>query len=807
MMKRFLRRIPTAEAMGLILVLIALQTLSRGVAASLRGTSRENLFWICILAALISFGFSKGFSKRKFNGWQSSVWTIALGTASIWILGAGLANPLFELVKSVIAAGPQIVPSVDYRFDLNAQLILDSWTQIADSSIALKLRLLNWWIGSKVHIPINDLLVRNMAWALILWFFSAWIGWYAAQRKAVVAMLPAVLLLMEVIHYNHNRTETLWLMVFLMLLLMGLWNYRNHVAQWETHRVDYSDSIRYDSTQAVLLLAGVIGILSFFTPSISWRDIRDYLRERERAARSQTTEVSSAQQKPVVPQKRIVPIAPLLPREHWLSGGFATSEKIVITIKTGELPPVVIENVTTNAPRYYWRSVVYDQYVSAGWVTSPAPPQSFEANIPLIPGVLNKYRALHLNVQMMEPEGRLFWSGLLNSADVPFTVDWRLRPQSELFPDQSALLQADMFTALSDATAYKVDSFIPAHTIKDLRSAPIEYPEEISKRYLQLPPDIPARVQELAQEITSNETNPYDKAMAIERYLRANYPYDLKIPAPPQGQDVADYFLFDLKRGYCDYYATAMVVLARASGIPARFVSGYAPGEYDAPNAQYVIRELNAHSWMEVYFPEIGWVEFEPTAAQPEIEREESDENPIVTDENKPEKPISEFLFRLINLDVLVWLIPFMVVGLLALLYYGVIERALFLQLEPSTAMNLLYKRFYRSGRPLVGEYTQAETANEFTSKLIHKVDHVWHRFKRLKLAKRTRSNIQQLTDVYQSTLFENHIAQSDDVATAWSLWSRLRIQLLIARINDRVVRLVHTFIRRIKQRDNRISS
>ncbi len=801
MMKRFLRRIPTADAIGLILVLIALQTLSRGVAVSLRGTSRANLLWICILAAVISFCLG----KIKVKGWQAAACTIALGMVSIWILGAGLARPLFDLVKSVIAVGPQIIPSILYRFDVNANQILASWTQVADSSIALKLRLLNWWIGTKVHFPINDALVRNMAWALILWFFSAWIGWYSAQRKAIVAMLPAVLLLMEVTYYSHNRVESLWLMVFLMLLLMGLWNYRNHVAQWEAHRVDYSDSIRYDSTQAVLLLAGVIGILSFITPSISWRDIRDYLRERERAARSQTREVSSAQQ-PVVPQKRIVPIAPLLPREHWLSGGFATSEKIVMTIKTGELPPVVIENVTTNAPRYYWRSVVYDQYVGAGWVTSPAPPQSFGPNTPLIPGVLSKYRAMHLNVRMNEPEGRLFWSGLLNSADVPFTVDWRLRPRSELFPDQSTLLQADLFTALSDAKSYKVDSFVPTHTIEDLRSAPAEYPEEISNRYLQLPADMPTRVQELAQNITSNETNPYDKAMAIEQYLRTNYPYDLEIPAPPQDQDVADYFLFDLKRGYCDYYATAMVIMARSSGIPARFVSGYAPGEYDAPNAQYVVRELHAHSWVEIYFPEIGWIEFEPTAAQPEIEREAADENPVITDENKPEKPISEFLFRLINLDVLIWLSPFIVLGLLALLYYGIIERILFLKLEPSTAMDLLYKRFYRSGRPLVGEYTQAETANEFTSKLIHKVDDAWYRFKRWKLAERTRRNIQQLTDVYQSTLFENHIAQSDDVMTAWHLWSRLRIQLLLARINDRAVRLVHTFIRRIKQRDNRIN-
>ena len=81
--------------------------------------------------------------------------------------------------------------------------------------------------------------------------------------------------------------------------------------------------------------------------------------------------------------------------------------------------------------------------------------------------------------------------------------------------------------------------------------------------------------------------------------------------------DVADYFLFDLQRGYCDYYATAFVVLARAAGLPARFATGFAAGNWSAPERQWVITEAEAHSWPEVYFPEVGWVAFEPTAALP----------------------------------------------------------------------------------------------------------------------------------------------------------------------------------------------
>ena len=119
---------------------------------------------------------------------------------------------------------------------------------------------------------------------------------------------------------------------------------------------------------------------------------------------------------------------PSLPREHLLSGGSAQSQQIVMTIRTGELPPIPSSVLTSDPPRYYWRSVTYDNYGGGGWLTSSAPGQRYEPNTPLLPGLLNGYRTLHLDVEMVEPEGKLFWSGVLFSADVPIRADWRLRP-------------------------------------------------------------------------------------------------------------------------------------------------------------------------------------------------------------------------------------------------------------------------------------------------------------------------------------------------------------------------------------------
>ena len=128
--------------------------------------------------------------------------------------------------------------------------------------------------------------------------------------------------------------------------------------------------------------------------------------------------------------------------------------------------------------------------------------------------------------------------------------------------------------------------------------------------------------------MTAVEPTPYDRARAIEQYLRT-FPYTLQLPPPPLDRDVVDYFLFDLQKGYCDYYASAMVVLARAAGLPARLVVGYAPGTFDAQRALYVVTAADAHSWAEVYFPGIGWIEFEPTAGRAALERAPSGSLPV----------------------------------------------------------------------------------------------------------------------------------------------------------------------------------
>ncbi|MBI4233222.1 MAG: transglutaminase domain-containing protein [Chloroflexi bacterium] len=165
---------------------------------------------------------------------------------------------------------------------------------------------------------------------------------------------------------------------------------------------------------------------------------------------------------------------------------------------------------------------------------------------------------------------------------------------------------------LGVGSRYEVGSSVSIATEEELRSADTLYPGWVTDRYLQLPSTTPPRVLGLANRLTRDAPTPYDKAFAIQSYLRT-LGYNTNIPAPPYDADGVSYFLFTLRQGYSDYFASAMAVLLRAAGVPSRMVAGYAPGEWDQQADAYVVRDLDSHGWVEAYFPGYGWVEFEPT--------------------------------------------------------------------------------------------------------------------------------------------------------------------------------------------------
>ncbi len=140
----------------------------------------------------------------------------------------------------------------------------------------------------------------------------------------------------------------------------------------------------------------------------------------------------------------------------------------------------------------------------------------------------------------------------------------------------------------------------------------IIYPDWIADRYLQLPPNFPQPVRDLAQQLAQGHDNVYDVAMSIQEYLHA-LKYGEQVVPPPLGVDAVEWFLTNQRVGFCSYFASSMITMLRSLDIPARLVVGFAPGEWDEDRNAWMVRTKDYHAWPEVYFPEYGWVEFEPT--------------------------------------------------------------------------------------------------------------------------------------------------------------------------------------------------
>jgi transglutaminase-like putative cysteine protease len=273
---------------------------------------------------------------------------------------------------------------------------------------------------------------------------------------------------------------------------------------------------------------------------------------------------------------------------------------------------------------------VYDRYTGRGW-------ENTDSETAVVPAgrdfpAEDQYEMRRLVAQTIVPNwagiGQVFHLGQPTSINLPTEIRY-----TQVDADASAARDAwsgpvsvslvKTRVPISVDRPYLVVSSTSVADVASLRQAGDIYPEWISRRYLQLPVTLPERVTDLAHWIAGPNESAYDRAVAIRDFLRQHIQYRKDIQPPPSDRDAVDYLLFDSGEGYCNYYASAMVVLARAAGIPARLTVGYAGGELDSETGRYVVRERDTHAWVEVYFPRFGWVEFEPTVSEAPIARPE----------------------------------------------------------------------------------------------------------------------------------------------------------------------------------------
>ncbi len=263
-----------------------------------------------------------------------------------------------------------------------------------------------------------------------------------------------------------------------------------------------------------------------------------------------------------------------------------------------------------------WRALVFDTYTGIGWrisdrdveqVRGTYPPISLvhKSDEPLIYGA-RQLRVVQTFYVEREQPNVIFAAPMAERLYVTAGAVFLDRYGSIRLP--GTLQPGMVYSVVSRA-------FVPDPA--RLRVASGLVPEAMLARYRALP-TIPDRVRDLGIRLTAGQPTLYDRVMAVNRHLWSEYRYDLSIPHQRKRGDAVDYFLFEERRGYCEQFASAMVVLLRSAGIPSRLVTGYGPGTPNPVTGLLEVRNSDAHAWVEVFFPGIGWVEFEPTPGFPD---------------------------------------------------------------------------------------------------------------------------------------------------------------------------------------------
>jgi transglutaminase-like putative cysteine protease len=466
----------------------------------------------------------------------------------------------------------------------------------------------------------EDILLFVLVLSLLCWALAYWTAW-AVLRKDLTWRPIVVNAVVALVNYTYVLPKpTLPFFIFLgaALLLLVYQNVLQRQALWDAQKVEYPDLLPVRFLWSAALVCGLLIMLTAVLPgSVSVdRATRTWelLSSPFRAAREGWEDMFSTITAPPGAGS-----GAFTSRGATLGGARQLTDEPVMEVRSIEYD--------------YWRAVAFDTYDEDGWqntvgeqarsalgVATPEQARTPRvSNEPVPAGDTRGRRPITQTYVLAKDrlDDLVMVGGTLQSVSVPTLVehnyeliDGGSRPN---YDEQSLVVATARLRA---GQIYSVTALMSFADVAGLRASGAEYPAWVRERYLQVPDTISPRLRELAAQIVAENgaQTPYDQAIVIQDYLRT-LPYNESIPTPPPGVEPVEWFLFEQREGYCDYYASAMVLMLRSQGVPARWVRGYAGGEFDAERGVYVVRESVAHSWPEVYFPGFGWERFEPTPA------------------------------------------------------------------------------------------------------------------------------------------------------------------------------------------------
>jgi transglutaminase-like putative cysteine protease len=644
--------------------------------------------------AVMATWFVLGWRRPRFDASRRRTILAVLQACFAGLLLCGLGVLAVSQLLRHWIPGPQALwlTTRSNNWPLLVQRVQGDWTSLINQYVL-------WGQGVASGGANQDDLVFAGFAGLGFWLLGMLSAGLARRtRRGLLAAAPVLGVLSFTLLYTD---EGRWLFVGSLataILLHLLLDQAGLLGRWEAYGLDFNPTLGVD--RAVVTVFVSLSLLAFtvLIPAIGSNRIAWWYYQQMQPVNERFEELSERMFPDLQARGGIFGygIAGGLPNEFLVTTDAAERTAEVMQVRTNEYG-----DFDRAPPGHYMRSGTFSDYDGRGW-DNPTNLERVEerAGEAWIEDVGAARKPLVQTVTLAF-NGRVVYAA---GEPVMPSVEYRsvLRAPGDL-----AYLSAP-------TRSYSVTSLIPAASDAALaategwsaaRPLPTTYAHHLS-----LPDTVTPRTRALAETITADAPTLHAKAQAIEQYLRG-FEYDLSVPLPSDEiADITDYFLFELERGYCDYYATAFVVLARSVGIPARFASGFAVGSWDPTRMSFLITEGEAHSWPEVYFPEYGWIPFEPTAGRPELVRPvdlpDSRGAPVAAPAPQPGEEAATAIDW--NWQMLVWLLP------LGLLLWGGVQLVQRLRRRREDPWAATLRWGERAGRPM-GE---GETALEYGRKL-----------------------------------------------------------------------------------------
>jgi len=543
--------------------------------------------------------FMLAVTRLEITHWATELglagWLMFIGAVLGYVVGSSrIRSGLSTLI--IIAYSLLIIPGIALFEMTDEPTLLNRLTQLWERINQAGGQLL-------ANQPVTDSILFILGMGLLYWLLGNMAG-FALARKGnpwlPILILGGAMILIE--HYQVGARKQFYTGAYAIfsLILLGRLYYLRIREGLKAENIKIGDESSFDFTRGVVIAALLIGLGGWIIPSVA------------RAIFVPSEFPTELSQKWDNFSRNFEHLVFSLDQNAQTADAGAGS---IMDLGTGQvlgLNEVLNIETSQSAPlnnQFYWRLRVYDTYGSNQWSDGPVFSEYFNPSEKLPAPTYKNLLPVQIRVtSSMSRISMLYVPGIPNviSKEVQATITTGGGGQADIFA---------VFTSppILNGGAYRATAEVSTAGAVELSAAGTNYPQWILDRYMELPSDLPQSIRDLSQQVTDGKLTAYDKTVAITNYLRSNITYQTTIPAPPRGRDAIDWFLFDYKKGFCNYYASAEVLLLRAAGIPARMAVGYAQG-VETSRQHYSVREKDSHAWPEVYFPGYGWIPFEPTS-------------------------------------------------------------------------------------------------------------------------------------------------------------------------------------------------